>query len=98
VAPHRHVGELADLSDDEALEVHRLSVRGMSALRTVYRPQGFNLGWNLGLVAGAGITDHVHLHVVPRWGGDTSFMPVLGDVKVIPDALQATHRKLADVF
>jgi ATP adenylyltransferase len=98
VAPHRHVGELADLCDDEALEIHRLAVRGMAALRTVYRPQGFNLGWNLGLVAGAGITDHVHLHVVPRWGGDTSFMPVLGDVKVIPDALHATRRKLSDVF
>ena len=98
VAPRRHIGELAGLSDDEALEIHRLAVRGMAALRTVYRPQGFNLGWNIGLVAGAGITDHVHLHVVPRWGGDTSFMPVLGDVKVIPDALHATRRKLADVF
>src|SRR5262249_36050914 len=81
VAPRRHVGDLADLSADEGLAIHRLAVRGVAALRAAYRPQGFNLGWNLGLVAGAGILDHVHLHVVPRWGGDTSFMPVLGDVK-----------------
>ena len=98
VAPHRHVGDLTELSDDEALEIHRLTVRGVAALRAAYGPHGFNLGWNLGLVAGAGIQDHVHLHVVPRWGGDTSFMPVLGDVKVIPDALGATRRKLGDVF
>jgi ATP adenylyltransferase len=98
VAPHRHVGDLAGLSDDEALEIHRLATRGIEALRTAYGPHGFNLGWNLGLVAGAGIQDHVHLHIVPRWGGDTSFMPVLGDVKVIPDALVATRAKLAAVF
>jgi len=98
VAPRRHVGDLTGLSDDEALETHRLATRGIDALRTAYRAQGFNLGWNLGLVAGAGIQDHVHLHIVPRWGGDTSFMPVLGDVKVIPDALVATRAKLADVF
>ena len=98
VAPRRHVGDLADLSDDEGLAIHRLAVRGVAALRAAYRPQGFNLGWNLGLVAGAGILDHVHLHLVPRWGGDTSFMPVLGDVKVIPDSLAASHRKLAELF
>ena len=98
VAPRRHVGDLTDLSDGEALEIHRLAVRGVAALRAAYGPHGFNLGWNLGLVAGAGIEDHVHLHVVPRWGGDTSFMPVLGDVKVIPDALLATRRKLGEAF
>ena len=95
VAPRRHLGELGALSDDEVLELHGLSVRGIDALRAVYSPHGFNLGWNLGRVAGAGIDDHVHLHVVPRWNGDTSFMPVLGDVKVIPDALAATQQKLA---
>jgi ATP adenylyltransferase len=98
VAPHRHVADLADLTDAEGLAIHRLAVRGVEALRAAYRPQGFNLGWNLGLVAGAGILDHVHLHVVPRWGGDTSFMPVLGDVKVIPDSLEASHRKLSESF
>ena len=98
VAPHRHVGDFTDLSDDEALEIHHLAARGIAALRAAYGPHGFNLGWNLGLVAGAGIEDHVHLLVVPRWGGDTSFMPVLGDVKVIPDALGATRRKLGENF
>lgn len=98
VAPRRHVDDLTGLSEEEALEIHRLTTRGIEALRVAYGPHGFNLGWNLGLVAGAGIQDHVHLHIVPRWGGDTSFMPVLGDVKVIPDALLATRAKLAEVF
>src|SRR5262249_9330165 len=98
VAPRRHLGDLGDLTDDEALAIHRFSVRCVGALRSVYAAQGFNLGWNLGRVAGAGIEDHIHLHVVPRWNGDTSFMAVLGDVKVIPDALVATRRKLQEVF
>ena len=98
VAPRRHLGDLAALSEDEALAIHRFSVRCVEALRTIYAAQGFNLGWNLGRVAGAGIEDHIHLHVVPRWNGDTSFMAVLGDVKVIPDALAATHEKLVAVF
>jgi ATP adenylyltransferase len=98
VAPHRHVGDLAQLSPGEVASIHGLAVRGIASLRATYAPQGFNLGWNLGRVAGAGIEDHVHLHVVPRWNGDTSFMPVLGDVKVIPDALEATRRKLAETF
>ena len=98
VAPRRHVGELAELSTGEVTSIHALAVRGIASLRAAYGPQGFNLGWNLGRVAGAGIEDHVHLHVVPRWNGDTSFMPVLGDVKVIPDALEATRRKLAEGF
>jgi len=98
VAPRRHLGDLAALSESEALAIHRYSVRCVEALRSVYAAQGFNLGWNLGRVAGAGIEDHIHLHVVPRWNGDTSFMAVLGDVKVIPDALVATRRKLQEVF
>ena len=64
----------------------------------LYAPQGYNLGWNLGRVAGAGIVDHVHLHVVPRWGGDTNFMPVLADVRVIPEHLAETHRRLVDAW
>ncbi len=94
VAPRRHVGDFGALTDDESLEVHRLASRGIEALRTEYAPHGFNLGWNLGRVAGAGIDDHVHLHVVPRWSGDTSFMPVLGDVKVLPEHLLETARRL----
>jgi len=95
VAPLRHVGAFGDLSDDEALEIHRLAAVGIEALTTEYRPNGFNAGWNLGHVAGAGIVDHVHLHVVPRWSGDTNFMPVLADVKVLPEALEETRRRLS---
>ena len=64
--------------------------------RELYAPQGYNLGWNLGRIAGAGITDHVHLHLVPRWAGDTNFMPVLADLKVLPEHLAETRRKLAE--
>jgi ATP adenylyltransferase len=98
VAPRRHVGEFTALTDEEALAIHRLSARGVEALRAVYAPHGHNLGWNLGRVAGAGIEDHVHLHVVPRWNGDTSFMPVLGDVKVLPEALGRTADRLRAHF
>jgi ATP adenylyltransferase len=94
VAPLAHLGELEALGEETALEIHRLGLAGMAALREVYRPAGFNLGWNLGRVAGAGIADHVHLHVVPRWAGDTSFMPVLGDVKVLPEHLLETRDRV----
>ena len=94
VAPARHVGEFAALDDAEAAELHRLAAAGMAALGRVYAPHGFNLGWNLGRVAGAGIVDHVHQHVVPRWGGDTNFMPVLADTKVLPEHLRETRERL----
>ena len=98
VAPFRHVGELAGLTDEEALEVHRLAVQGVTALREVYGAEGHNLGWNLGRVAGAGVVDHIHLHVVPRWAGDTNFMPVLADVKVLPEHLLETRRRLVEAW
>jgi ATP adenylyltransferase len=98
IAPFRHEGDLAQLSDVEALEVHRLSTASLAALRRAYEPDGFNLGWNLGRVAGAGIVDHVHLHVVPRWSGDTNFMPVLADVKVLPEHLIATRDRLREAW
>jgi ATP adenylyltransferase len=98
VASYRHVGELSRLTDEEALEVHRLAVDGLAALGEVYGPDGFNLGWNLGRVAGAGVVDHVHLHVVPRWAGDTNFMPVLADVKVLPEHLSETRRRLSGAW
>jgi ATP adenylyltransferase len=98
VAPYRHEGGFGELEDEEALEVHRLASVGLGALAQSMRPQGFNVGWNLGRIAGAGIVDHVHLHVVPRWAGDTNFMPVLADVKVMPEALEDTRRKLADAW
>jgi ATP adenylyltransferase len=95
VAPYRHVGEFGGLDDAESLESHRLASQAMEALAVVFSPDGYNVGWNLGRVAGAGIVDHVHLHVVPRWSGDTNFMPVLADVKVLPEHLTETRVKLA---
>ncbi len=95
VAPYRHGSGFDSLDDDEALEVHRLAVRAIEALQAVYSPDGFNVGWNLGRIAGAGIVDHGHVHVVPRWSGDTNFMPVLADVRVIPEHLVETRRRLA---
>jgi ATP adenylyltransferase len=98
VAPNRHVGEFGELDDTEALEIHRLASVGIGALAQTFGPQGYNLGWNLGRIAGAGIVDHVHLHLVPRWAGDTNFMPVLADVKVMPEYLAETRRKLAGAW
>ena len=95
VAPYRHAGEFAGLTDTEALEAHRLAAEGMTALAATFAPEGYNVGWNLGRIAGAGIVDHVHLHLVPRWSGDTNFMPVLADVKVLPEHLAETREKLA---
>jgi ATP adenylyltransferase len=98
VAPMRHVGEYGELEDDEVLAIHRLARAGIGVLSQLYGPQGYNLGWNLGRIAGAGVVDHVHLHVVPRWAGDTNFMPVLADVKVVPEHLAETRRRLAEAW
>ena len=98
VAPYRHGANFPDLGDAEALEIHRLATQGIAALTEVFHPHGFNLGWNVGRIAGAGIADHGHLHVVPRWSGDTNFMPVLADVRVIPEYLIATRSKLEEAW
>jgi ATP adenylyltransferase len=94
VAPLRHTGDFGSLDGDEAAEIHALAAQAVGALAHVYAPQGFNLGWNLGRIAGAGILDHVHQHVVPRWAGDTNFMPVLADVRVLPEHLLESARRL----
>ena len=94
IAPRRHVGELADLDGAEAAEIHRLTVRALAALRNAYGPEAFNVGWNLGEVAGGSIAAHLHEHIVPRWSGDTNFMPALADVKVIPEHLLETRDRL----
>jgi ATP adenylyltransferase len=95
VAPKRHTGDFAELDAEEIVEILRAASSGIGALAQLYQPQAYNLGWNLGRVAGAGVVDHVHLHVVPRWSGDTNFMPVLADVKVLPEHLAETRVKLA---
>jgi ATP adenylyltransferase len=97
-APIRHAGVFGELTDAEALELHRLAAAALDALGRIYGPDGFNLGWNLGRPAGAGIADHVHLHVVPRWSGDTNFMPVLADVKVLPEHLLETRDRLREAW
>jgi ATP adenylyltransferase len=99
VAPHRHVARLADLTPEERLETMNLLDLSVAALTSAIRPNGFNIGINLGRVAGAGLETHLHTHIVPRWNGDTNFMPVIGDTKVIPQALDdlwATLRPLFD--
>jgi ATP adenylyltransferase len=98
VAPYRHVGVFGALDDAEVLEMHRLAAAALDALAATYSPDGFNLGWNLGRVAGAGVVDHAHLHVVPRWAGDTNFMPVLADVKVLPEHLLESRRRLSSAW
>ncbi|HYB28373.1 MAG TPA: HIT domain-containing protein [Solirubrobacteraceae bacterium] len=98
VAPVRHVDALEELTEDEMLDTMRLARRAILAIRKGMTPDGFNVGWNEGKVAGAGITDHLHLHVVPRWNGDTNFMPVLADTDVIPQALEATRNVLVEAL
>ena len=98
VAPKRHIGSLGELQPEEAAELHALTVQGLAALVRIYAPEGFNVGWNLGAVAGGSIAAHLHQHVVPRWSGDTNFMPVLADVKVLPEHLEATRARLKEAW
>jgi ATP adenylyltransferase len=98
VAPYAHTADLQRLDEPTSSELIGLVRRALGAIGSAYRPQGFNVGANLGSVAGAGVADHVHLHVVPRWEGDTNFMPVLGEVRVLPEALEDTHRTLKEAF
>ena len=98
VATRRHVAELGELEPEEAAEIHRLTTRAIEALRSVYRPDAFNVGWNLGQIAGGSISGHLHQHVVPRWAGDTNFMPVVADVKVLPEHLLETRNRLREAL
>jgi ATP adenylyltransferase len=95
IALQRHESDLGAFSREEAAETWRMIVAARDVLAKVVGAQGFNVGWNLGACAGAGVDDHLHAHVVPRWTGDTNFMPVLADVKVIPQALEELWRKIA---
>jgi len=98
VAPYRHVANLDGLADDELCEHFKIVSRCSKLLREVFCPQGFNIGINLGKVAGAGIDEHVHTHIVPRWQGDTNFMPVISNIRVMPEAIAETYQKLKDRF
>ena len=94
VAPYRHIANLQDLTDEEAKEHFDIIKKSLELLKEVMKPTGFNIGLNAGKVAGAGIAEHLHTHIVPRWQGDTNFMPVLSDTKVISEALTSTYRRL----
>ena len=98
VAPYRHVADMGDLTVEERNEHFEIVARCVKVLREEYNPEGFNIGMNLGKVAGAGIADHIHTHIVPRWGGDTNFMPVLADAKVLPEGLSETYGRLKGKF
>jgi ATP adenylyltransferase len=98
VLPVRHTGELEDLTPQENAAIAALLQRSVAALRAASEPHGFNVGLNLGRVAGAGIPEHLHWHVVPRWGGDTNFMPVVGQTRVLPELLAETYDKLLPLF
>jgi ATP adenylyltransferase len=98
VAPRRHVATLAEATEAERLAIVNLAARATKILDEVQRPDGYNLGVNQGLVAGAGIADHLHLHVTPRYNGDTNYMTVLAETRVVPEHIQATYRKLLGLF
>ncbi len=95
--PYRHTRELGELSDRERLEIMNLTVKCVEILKAL-KPDGFNIGMNHGRFAGAGIDDHIHFHIVPRWSGDTNFMPIIGDIKVMPEYLDETYLKLIEKF
>lgn len=98
VSPYRHVGELERLEPEELEELMRLSVLAVRAIKEAMRPQGFNLGMNLGKVSGAGYDEHLHMHVVPRWQGDTNFMPVVAGTKVMPESLEENYSRLKEAL
>jgi Diadenosine tetraphosphate (Ap4A) hydrolase and other HIT family hydrolases len=98
VAPRLHVADLEALPEEVVLALMKETQRAIRILKAEMHPHGFNVGLNLGRVAGAGVDKHLHLHIVPRWSGDSNFMPVIGDVKVIPEALAETYRRLRPHF
>jgi ATP adenylyltransferase len=98
VAPYEHVPSIEQLDDGSLLELMQLTRRSLDALRAVYEPEGFNIGINQGKVAGAGVEEHVHQHVVPRWGADTNFMPVIGHARVLPESLADSWKALSEAF
>jgi ATP adenylyltransferase len=98
VVPYKQVPDFDSLTDEEMLDLLKLTRRCIAALRKIMKPEGFNVGVNLGKVAGAGIAEHVHIHVVPRWSGDTNFMPVIGQTTVVPQALDELAAQLRAVL
>jgi len=98
VVPYRHIGEVEKLEESESLELMRLTQLSVQTLKSILNPEGFHLGMNLGRVSGAGVEGHLHIHIVPRWNGDTNFMPLLADTKVLSESLRETYKKLVQGF
>ena len=98
VAPYRHIAQLAQADDATWSELMMLTRKAEQAIQTAYKPEGINLGMNLGKSAGAGIADHIHMHVLPRWQADSNFISVIGETRVLPEALSDTYRKLKPLF
>ena len=98
IAPYRHIASLEELTDEELHEHFDIVSRSIKVLRQEFNPDGFNLGINIGKAAGVGIVDHVHTHIVPRWQGDNNFMPVISDIRIVPEALAKTYQKLKGKF
>ncbi|RKZ34428.1 HIT family hydrolase [bacterium] len=98
IATYRHIGDFTKLTKAELVEMMEITRIAVSAITESMGAQGFNIGFNLGCVAGAGVVDHIHLHIVPRWGGDTNFMPVIADTKVVSEALKETYERLFPYF
>ena len=98
VVPYRHTADVTSLSPEEFAEMTALVQKAVRALTQLMQPHGFNIGMNLGKVAGAGIDQHLHMHIVPRWNGDTNFMPVIGDVRVVSESLASTYKRLKEIW
>jgi len=98
IAPYEHVAKLADAHPETMAEMMRLAVRCEVALRKLYNPDGINLGMNLGEAAGAGVAGHIHMHMLPRWSGDASFMSTIGETRVLPEELKITYQRLKDAL
>ena len=98
IAPYQHTGDLVSLDPATAAEIMDLTQRSVGILEQAYKPDAFNVGLNLGKAAGAGVPDHLHVHAVPRWNGDTNFMPVLAETKVLPETLEQTFARLEPIF
>lgn len=97
IAPFQHTAEISELGDEALLEINQLLGKCVGWLKEAYNPQGFNIGINLGHVAGAGIPDHIHWHIVPRWAGDTNFMTTIGETRVLPQSLAEAYDRLAEI-
>lgn len=98
VAPYAHIGDLENLDSEISVDMWKLTSRVVQALKKEYRPDGFNVGLNLGRSAGAGLPEHIHIHIVPRWDGDTNYMSVINDTKVLPETLDTTYQRLSTYF